>query len=128
MKKSLVGICIYADAIRKRMHNLQIGERGLPMNHWGEMVLVVIALGMSILIQLRVSKMRSSVLGLILPFLIFFISIGMLLQDLKHIREGSVVALTSVKAFLYFALYNIPTILFLCIYNYYQRARISRRK
>ena len=56
------------------------------MNNWGEIVLVVLALGMAIYIQLRVSKMRSSVLGLILPFLIFLISLCVLVQDLQHIK------------------------------------------
>lgn len=98
------------------------------MNDWGEIVLVVLALGMAIFIQLRVSKMRSAVLGLILPFLIFLFSLCVLVQDLQHIRTGTEEALTSITATLYFALYNIPTILFLCIYNYYQRTRIASCK
>ena len=98
----------------------------MPMNHWGEIGLVVLALGMAIFIQLRVSKMRSSVLGLILPFLIFLISLCVLIQDLQHIKQGTEESLSVITATLYFALYNIPTILFLCIYNYYQRTRITR--
>lgn len=96
------------------------------MNSWGEIALVVLALGMAIFIQLRVSKMRSSVLGLILPFLIFLVSLCVLIQDLQQIKEGTVEALTIITAIWYFACYNIPTILFLCIYNYYQRIRIIR--
>lgn len=96
------------------------------MNGWGEIILVVIAMGMAIFIQLRVSKMRSSVLGLILPFLIFLVSLCVLIQDLQHIKEGTVESLTTITAILYFACYNIPTILFLCIYNYYQRTRLAR--
>lgn len=98
------------------------------MNHWGEIVLVILALGMAIFIQLRVSKMRSSVLGLILPFLIFVISLYVLFLDFQHIKQGTEETLTTITAMLYFALYNIPTILFLCIYNYYQRTRITRCK
>ncbi len=98
------------------------------MNNWGEIVLVVLALGMAIFIQLRVSKMRSSVLGLILPFLIFLFSLCILGQDLKHIKDGTEETLTNITAFLYFACYNIPTILFLCIYNYYQRTRLVRHR
>lgn len=96
------------------------------MNGWGEIILVVLAMGMAIFIQLRVSKMRSSVLGLILPFLIFLVSLCVLVQDLQHIKEGTVESLTTITAILYFACYNIPTILFLCIYNYYQRTRLAR--
>lgn len=96
------------------------------MNGWGEIILVVLAMGMAIFIQLRVSKMRSSVLGLILPFLIFLVSLCVLIQDLQHIKEGTVESLTTITAILYFACYNIPTILFLCIYNYYQRTRLAR--
>ena len=106
----------------------RIGERGLPMNQWGEIILVVLALGMAFFIQLRVSKMRSTVLGLILPFLIFLISLALLFRDLQQMKEGTVVSLTKVTAILYFALYNIPTILFLSVYNYYQRARKMRHK
>jgi len=96
------------------------------MNNWGEIVLVVLALGMAILIQLRVSKMRSPVLGLILPFLILVISVCVLVTDLQHIKAGTVESMTSITAWMYFACYNIPTILFLCIYNYYQRTRLAR--
>lgn len=98
------------------------------MNNWGEIVLVVLALGMAIFIQLRVSKMRSSVLGLILPFLIFLFSLCILGQDLQRIKDGTEETLTNITAFLYFACYNIPTILFLCIYNYCQRTRLARHK
>ena len=98
------------------------------MKHWGEVVLVVLALGMAVFIQLRVSKMRFAGLGLILQFFIFLISACVLIQDLHHIKEGTVESLTTIKAFLYFACYNIPTILFLCIYNYCQRARIGKYK
>lgn len=98
------------------------------MKHWGEIVLVVLALGMAVFIQLRVSKMRSTSLGLILPFFIFVISVCVLIQDLQHIKEGMAESLTTIMAFLYFAFYNIPTILFLCIYNYCQRARIRKNR
>ena len=98
------------------------------MNSVGEIVLVVLALGMAIFIQLRVSKMRSSVLGLILPFLIFLFSLCILGQDLQRIKDGTEETLTNITAFLYFACYNIPTILFLCIYNYYQRTRLVRHR
>lgn len=98
------------------------------MNHWGEVVLVVLALGMAIFIQLRVSKMCSSVMGLILPFLIFLFSLCVFVQDLLHIISEKTESLSLVTAAMYFALYNIPTILFLCIYNYYQRTRLARYK
>lgn len=98
------------------------------MNHWGEIVLVILALGMAVIIQLRVSKMRSSILGLVLPFLVFVISLCVLFQDIQHIKAGTEESLSMITATLYFALYNIPTILFLCIYNYYQRTRITRCK
>lgn len=96
------------------------------MNSWGEIILVILALGMAILIQLRVSKMRSPILGLVLPFLILVISVCVLVIDLQHIKDGTVEAMTNITAWMYFACYNIPTILFLCIYNYYQRTRLIK--
>lgn len=98
----------------------------MSVESWGEILLVVLALGMAVFIQLRVSKMRSSALGLIMPFLIFLISVCILFQDLQHIKEGIAESLTQIRAFLYFAVYNIPTILLLCIYNYCQRTRMTR--
>jgi uncharacterized membrane protein len=71
------------------------------MNGWGEVILVVLALGMAILIQLRVSKMRSSVLGLILPFVIFLISVFMLIADLQHIKAGTAESMTTITALMY---------------------------
>lgn len=105
-----------------------VGERGKPMNNWGEIVLVILALGMTIFIQLRVSKMRSSIFGLILPFLFLAISLCILGNDLQRIKNGMEETLTNITAFLYFACYNIPTILLLCIYNYYQRARLVKHR
>lgn len=98
------------------------------MNNWGEIALVILALGMTIFIQLRVSKMRSSILGLILPFLFLLISVCILGTDLQRIRSGVEDELTNIAAFQNFACYNIPTILLLCIYNYYQRARLVKRR
>lgn len=98
------------------------------MNSWGEIVLVVLALGMAVFIQLRASRMRSLVLGLILPFLIFVFSLCILGQDLYRIRNGTEETLTNITALMYFACYNIPTILFLCIYNYCQRTRLVKRR
>ena len=105
-----------------------IGERGKPMNNWEEIVLVVLALGMTVFIQLRVSKMRSAILGLVLPFMFLLISLCILGTDLQRIRNGLEETQTKITAFQNFAYYNIPTILLLCIYNYYQRARLTRRR
>lgn len=96
------------------------------MDRWGYVFVVVLALALTILIQIRVSKMHSSVLGLVIPMLIFLVSCMILLQDISSIRKGMQESLTCLTACVYFSLYNIPTILFLCIYNYYQRMRISR--
>lgn len=105
-----------------------IGEGGKPMNNWEEIVLVVLALGMTVFIQLRVSKMRSSILGLVLPFMFLLITVCILGADLQRIRTGVEETRTSITAFQNFACYNIPTILLLCIYNYYQRSRLTRRR
>lgn len=98
------------------------------MNKWGEIVLVILAIGMTIGIQLRVSKMRSAILGLILPFLFLLISLCILGFDLQRIRIGVEETRTNIIALQNFACYNIPTILLLCIYNYYQRARLTRHR
>ena len=98
------------------------------MNNGGEIVAVVLALGMTIFVQFRVSKMRSSVLGLLLPFMFFLISLCVLGNDLQRINNGIEETMTNITAFLYFACYNIPTILLFCIYNYYQRARLVKHK
>ncbi len=96
------------------------------MNHGGELILIILALGMALFIQLRASKMRSSVWGLVLPFLLLLLSVCVLVQDIQHIRQGTAEEKSTLMALTYFAVYNIPTILFLCIYNYCQRKRITR--
>ena len=94
------------------------------MGEIGNVLFVILALGMKIFVQIYMSKTKSSIPGLLIPVLIFLISLGVLINDLHNIRLGIAESLTSVAAFLYFALYNIPTILFLCIYNYFQRMRL----
>lgn len=94
------------------------------MGEIGSIIFVILALGMTILVQIYMSKVKSSIPGLMIPILIFLISLGVLINDLHNIRLGIVESMTSIVAFLYFALYNIPTILFLCIYNYFQRMRL----
>ena len=94
------------------------------MGEIGNVLFVILALGMTIFVQIYMSKTKSSIPGLLIPVLIFLISLGVLINDLHNIRLGIAESLTSVAAFLYFALYNIPTILFLCIYNYFQRMRL----
>ncbi len=98
------------------------------MNSWGEIILVVLALGMAIFIQLWVSRLRSPIWGLILPFFVFLASLCILVSDICHIRDGSAKNLTMLMALTYFACYNILTILFLCIYNFCQRTRLVKHK
>lgn len=107
-----------------------LGKEEMRMdNIWGRIILVVLALGFTVLVQVRMSKLRSSYFGLFIPVLLFLVTMCILVTDLQHIKEGTAQdSLTGITAFLYFALYNIPTILFLCIYNYYQRMRFQASK
>ena len=97
------------------------------MREIGSIIFVIIVLGMTICVQIYMSKIKSAVPGVFIPVLIFLISLVVLINDLRNIRLGMVESMTSIAAFLYFALYNIPTILFLCIYNYFQRMRLRRK-
>ena len=97
------------------------------MGNLGSIVLVTMAFAVTILLQMTVSKMRWTYGGLILPLLAFGLSVVLLIQNLHYIRNG-IAVVDTLTAFLHFALYNIPTILFLCIYNYYQRMRFMRKE
>ena len=93
------------------------------MGNVGQFLIVVLAFIMTLVVQVLASRMRWAVGGLILPTILFAFSMGVLIQNLHHIKAG-IAVMDTLTAFSHFALYNIPTILFLCIYNYYQRMRI----
>lgn len=86
--------------------------------------LVVIALTMTIFMQVYASRRKSTILGLILPMLIFLFSMLILIYDMRVFRAGVDPTLTRLHIVSDFAICNVPTILFLCIYNYYQRNRL----
>lgn len=99
----------------------------IKMGNLGSIILVAAAFAITIVLQMTVSKMRWTFGGLILPMLVFVLSVILLIQNLHNIRDG-IAVVDTLTAFLHFALYNIPTILFLCIYNYYQRMRFMRKE
>lgn len=75
-------------------------------------------------LQILASKQKSTVLGLILPITLLLATACILMNDIRLIRKGIDETLSYLTAVSYFAVYNVPTILFLCIYNYFQRVRI----
>lgn len=75
-------------------------------------ILVICFMLITIFMQVKASKTQSAFAGLIIPLIIFMTSILVLIADRGEIDVGKV---------LNFSLYNIPTILFLCIYNYCKR-------
>ena len=94
------------------------------MGNVRQVFVVVLFIAVTLVVQVLASRIKWTVGGLILPILMFIFSVGMLAHNLHCIREG-IAAVDTLTSFLHFALYNIPTILFLCIYNYYQRMRLA---
>lgn len=95
-------------------------------------IVIISAISMTFLLQVWLSKMKSPVLGLVMPLSLLIVTIIILIYDVKEIvelignNEDILVADNINKVadiFMYFSLYNVPTILFLCIYNYYKRQR-----
>lgn len=92
-------------------------------------LLIVLALAFTVYIQVRTSKLRNPYIGLMIPILFFIITLSIFIADLHHIFSETIETdMTGITATLYFALYNIPTILLLCIYNYYQRMPDTYKK
>lgn len=103
-----------------------MGKQGeVIMENAGKAALLTGVVAVTILIQIMASRLRWTLVGLILPTLVFCGSAWILVQNIQYIRAGTA-SLDVLTAFSHFALYNIPTILFLCIYNYYQRRRLVR--
>lgn len=75
-------------------------------------------------LQILASKQKSTVLGLILPLTLLMATLCILIKDISLLKEGRLDNETYLGCLSYFAVYNVPTILFLCIYNYFQRIRI----
>ena len=99
----------------------------IKMGNLGSIILVAAAFAITIVLQMTVSKMRWTFGGLILPGLVFVLSVILLIQNLHNIRDG-IAVVDTLTAFLHFAWYNIPTSLFLWIYNYYKRRRFMRKE
>lgn len=97
------------------------------MDSVGHIAMVTLALAVTIVLQVLASRARWSVCGLILPTLILACTTWLLVVDLRQIRDG-IALITTLTAFLHYALYNILTILFLCIYNYSKRNQLWKEK
>lgn len=88
-----------------------------------KIVLVVLLVTMTIAMQIYASKRKSAKTGLILPALLFCITCIFLGHEVHEIHVRKTEMITFLTPLTYFAVYNVPTILFLCIYNYCQRSR-----
>lgn len=100
------------------------------MDKWIQICLIVIIMIMTVYLQVVAAKMKSSKMGLIIPLTLLAITLLMLRKNFIDIRLGNypdgAVGSPVVNALLHFSIYNIPTIILLCIYNYYKRRRLSK--
>lgn len=93
----------------------------------GDLKNVVVLLGVFIVsmgLQIFASRQKSTVLGLILPITLLLATVCILCNDIRLMRNGLVENTSYLNCISYFAVYNVPTILFLCVYNYFQRIRL----
>lgn len=88
-----------------------------------KIVLVILLIIMTLGMQVYASKRKSARIGLILPTLLFCMTCLILWNDMHIIRTQKTASLDYLTSLTYFAVYNVPTILFLCIYNYCQRSK-----
>lgn len=100
------------------------------MDKWIQICLIVIIMIMTVYLQVIAAKMKSSKMGLIIPLTLLTVTLLLLRKNFLDIKMGNysdgAVRASMFDALLHFALYNIPTIIFLCIYNYYKRRRLSK--
>lgn len=86
-------------------------------------VLVVLLITMTIAMQIYASKRKSARAGLILPTMLFVMTCAALWNNVHAVRMQMTDNMDYLTSLTYFAIYNVPTILFLCIYNYCQRGK-----
>ena len=85
--------------------------------------LVILLITMTIAMQIYASKRKSAKIGLILPTLLFCMTCLILWNDVHVIHTQKTASLDYLTSLTYFAVYNVHTILFLCIYNYCKRSK-----
>lgn len=86
-------------------------------------VLVALLITMTIAMQIYASKRKSAKVGLILPSMMFAMTCVILWNNVHAVRMQMTDNMDYLTSLTYFAIYNVPTILFLCIYNYCQRSK-----
>lgn len=96
------------------------------MKMWLRIGVVFLALAITVLMQVYASRKKSTRLGLVLPTLFFLLACLVMGQSLQQVDVHAVERAEILKALSYFSVYNIPTIIFLCIYNYFQSIRLHR--
>jgi len=99
--------------------------KGKNMEHMMKAGLVILALAMTIMMQIYASSRKSTICGLILPALILIFSLVVLVQNIRMYYAAAKLADNVLLIVSDFAIYNVPTIIFLCIYNYFQRSRLA---
>ena len=99
--------------------------RGEHMEQMMKAGLVILALVMTIMMQIYASSRKSTIFGLILPTLILLFSLVVLAQNVRAYYVAAKLADNALRIISDFAIYNVPTIIFLCIYNYFQRSRLA---
>ena len=98
------------------------------MEHMMKVGLVILALLMTIMMQIYASSRKSTIVGLILPAILLLFSLVVLVQNIRMYHAAAKLAENILRIVSDFAIYNVPTIIFLCIYNYFQRSRLAAMK
>lgn len=98
------------------------------MEHIMKVSLVILALLMTIMMQIYASSRKSTIVGLILPAILLIFSLVVLVHNIRMYYTAEKLAENMLHIVSDFAIYNVPTIIFLCIYNYFQRGRLAAMK
>lgn len=99
------------------------------MDNFMQIFLVISFMVIAIYLQIFAAKLKSTIAGLIMPMTLLLITFISLLQNITAIRNGvcfeGIAKFSEINILLHFVLYNIPTIILFCIYNYYKRQKLK---